>query len=179
MTLGDVIRSGLSAFRGRPGGRPWLLRLLELGFGLSALFRMLGQGGPPFSENYYGLRRGEVGRPGAGAILSRPRRRTSLPPTRVPRFQKPARLPPECLRHGCCRRAPQRGSPAQRLDAKKPRSWICSGCFRMNLRTSAGVTPSMSTGAGEVGRPSPDGLYRGVGPNHRLVSHGAVTADHR
>jgi len=86
MTLGDVIRSGLSAFRGRPGGRRWLLRLLELGFGLSALFRMLGQGGLLSGEVYYGLRRAEVGR--LGAILSRPRRRTLLPPTRVPRFQK-------------------------------------------------------------------------------------------
>ena len=71
--------------------------------------------------------------------------RTALPET--------ARLPPDRSRHRCCRRARQRGSPVQRLGAKTRRSWICSDCVRINIRTSPSVTsrvPSLST----IGRAS-------------------------
>src|SRR4026207_1114739 len=179
MTLGDVIRSGLSAFRGRPGGRLWLLRLFELGFGLSALFRMLGQAGPPF--------RRELLRPAprwSGTTGSRGHFKQA-PPTHIittdarTALPETARLAPECLRHGAAAVLRRDDHQLSGLMPGNRGPGICSGCFRINRRTSAGVTPSMSTGAGEFGRPSPDGLYRGVGPDHRLVSHGAVTADHR
>src|SRR3954462_1017872 len=45
MTRGEVIRRSLSALCGRLCGQLWLLHLLELGFGLAARFRMLGQDG--------------------------------------------------------------------------------------------------------------------------------------
>jgi hypothetical protein len=110
------------------------------------------------------------------------RRRTSLPPTRVPRFQK------QRVFHLSGRgidAAAVLGSEDHQFSGLMPRRAVLDMLGLLQDKHSH-VTERDKPGAilehnraGESRRPSPDGLHRVADSNHRLVSHGVVTADHR